>query len=273
MPGEPILPRETIVQALVTALEPLDFVDAFWEAGAAAFGRVDPWSDLDLYVVVDDARVDETFGAVESTLERLSPILIRYTPVHPPESGMAQAFYRLARTTEYQLIDLAVFKRSARDKYLEPELHGRAVFAFNKRDLRPPPLDADGFLEALWARKERMRTRVELFHCFVQKELNRGNLLEAIDVYRGLVLDSLVEALRMKHCPVHYAFKMRYVHYELPPAVVQRLESLYFVRDARDLKAKYREATRWFQETVDSLVSADIRRALTATQAEARKAA
>ncbi len=264
MPGDSLLPRETLVRTLVAALESQDFVDAFWEAGAAAFGRVDAWSDLDLYAVVDDARVEDTFRVIESALERLSPIRLRYTPTHPPESGMAQAFYRLARTTDYQLIDFAVFKRSAHDKYLEPELHGNAVFAFNKRGLRPPRLDLDGFLEALWARRERTRTRVELFACFVQKELNRGNLLEAIDVYRGLVLDSLVEALRMKHFPVHYGFKMRYVHYELPRPVLARLESLYLVRDAADLQAKYPEAVAWFRETVDSLDRTKIRGALEA---------
>ena len=69
------LSRVAISQALTAELRPLPFAHAFWESGAAAFDRTDEWSDIDLYIVVDDAEaVPETFLAVEKTLTRLSPI-------------------------------------------------------------------------------------------------------------------------------------------------------------------------------------------------------
>jgi len=49
--------REDIIKTLASSLSPLDYVHAFWEGGAPAFGRLDEWSDLDLYVVVDDEKV------------------------------------------------------------------------------------------------------------------------------------------------------------------------------------------------------------------------
>ena len=54
--------RGAILKALRTALEPLDYVHAMGEGGAAAFDRIDEWSDIDLQVDADDDRVAGTFA-------------------------------------------------------------------------------------------------------------------------------------------------------------------------------------------------------------------
>ena len=43
---------------------------------------------------------------------------------------------------------------------------------------------------------------------------------------------------------------MYYVQSELTSEVIERLSSLYFVKDQRDLQRKYREATKWLAETI-----------------------
>lgn len=125
------LTREIVIQTLVDALEPLDYVHALWEGGAAAFDRIDEWSDIDLYLVVDDKRVDETFLAVEAALKSMSLIKQKYNVSHPPESGLFQTFYKLEDASEYLIIDLAVLTLSSPDKFLETEIHGNAVFYFS----------------------------------------------------------------------------------------------------------------------------------------------
>lgn len=255
-----VLTRETIVEKLTETLAPLDYVAAFWEGGAAASRRLDPWSDIDLYVVVDDAKIPEAFEAIEKALRALSPIRQKYEVPHPPEPGIAQAFYRLERASEFLLVDLAILKRSAPDKYLEREIHGEAVFHINRDGaVVIPPLDADAFVAKLLERKERLRARLELFGPFVQKEIHRGNWLEVLDLYRVLVLGSLIEVLRMRHRPAHYAFGMRYVHSELPADAVRRLERLAFVRDAEDLLRKVPDALQWFREEIDEIREGEVR--------------
>lgn len=54
--ADPLLDRREIISVWKKVLEPLDYVQAFWEAGAISFGRVDEWSDIDLYLVVDDVK-------------------------------------------------------------------------------------------------------------------------------------------------------------------------------------------------------------------------
>jgi len=73
-----MLSRDTVIRVLIAALEPLDYVHALWEGGAVAFNRLDEWSDIDLYLVVDDEKVEEVFSAVEEALASLSPIKQKY---------------------------------------------------------------------------------------------------------------------------------------------------------------------------------------------------
>ena len=73
-----LVAREAILNALREQLEPVKYVNAMWEGGAASFKRVDQWSDMDLQIDVADDRVADTFVAMEQALTRLSPIDLKY---------------------------------------------------------------------------------------------------------------------------------------------------------------------------------------------------
>ena len=252
-PGAP-LGREEIAVSLAAALGPCEHVIAFWEGGAPSYGRLDEWSDIDLYVVVEDDWVEHAFKITEKCIRSLSPIKQKYAVQHPEGSGIFQAFYRLVHASEYLMIDLAVLKMSAPDKYLEPEIHGPALFHFNKENqVRIPRLDRREHAKKVRAASKRLKERFELFNCFVQKEINRGNTLEAADLYHRVTYSSLVDALRIKHSPMHHDFRTRYVHHELPRKVTARLQDMYFVGDVRDLQRKYDEASEWFREVAKTI--------------------
>src|SRR5207247_4208483 len=96
-------------------------------------------------------------------------------------SGISQKFYRLDKTSEFLLVDLAVLTVSAPDKFLVREVHGEAVFLFNKGDsIKIPPLDRKAFVRGLLAHSRRLRVRMVLLGPFVEKELLRGHRLEEI---------------------------------------------------------------------------------------------
>jgi len=248
------LKRREIIQTLVDVLKPIDFVHALYEGGAAAFNRVDEWSDIDLYAVVDDGRVKETFSEVEKALVSLSPIAQKLEITHLPWPGVSQVFFKLKAASHYQLIDFAVLENSSTEKFLEREIHGEAVFYFNKAGkIDIPPLDKVEFRRKMLERRGRLKTRFELFNIFVQKEINRSNYIEAIELYRNFTLAALVEALRMKNNPLHYDFKTKYIYHELPGETVLSLERLYFIKDANDLKRKYKKATKWFERAISEI--------------------
>ncbi len=246
-----IVTRDVLISALVEALQPLSYVHAFYESGAIAFNRLDEWSDLDLYVVVDDGRTDDAFVAVEAALRSLSPVRQKFGIPQLPWPGVSQAFYRLERASEYLLIDLAVIALSGPEKFLAPEIHGKAVFYFNKSDrVKVPSVDREELTRTLQQRLVRLKDRFSMFNIFVQKELNRENYLEALVLYHSMTLGSVVDVLRIKYSPFHHDFKTRYVQYELPKPMVKKLEQLYFVKDSEDLRVKYHEATGWFNRLI-----------------------
>ena len=196
------LRREQILDALRLALEPRESVLAMWEGGAAAFERLDAWSDIDLMVTVKDDCVGETFAAIEQTLAALSPIDLKYTPPQLPWPGIFQTFYRLRDAGPYLLVDAAVLQESAPEKLLTPEIHANAVVYFDKAGVvQSPPFDWTGWQERMRERLATLRMIFDLFQSLTLKELNRGNWLEALSFYQGCTLRPLVEALRIRCQP------------------------------------------------------------------------
>jgi len=246
--------RDAVLGAIDDSVRPLGYVHSFWEGGAASSGRLDEWSDMDLYLLVDDGRAEDAFLEIERGLSALSPIDIRLRVPQAPAPGVTQTFYRLRDSSKFLLIDLAVIDMSAPDKFLTPEIHGEPKYVFNRMtDLEVPPLDTDALAERMSARRGRLATRMALFGPFVEKELRRGNLIEAVHHYNYLVLGTLTELLRMKHRPEHWDFGIRYVHQEFPQQTAEELQKLYFVRDVDDLRHKLDSSIRWIDELQSEL--------------------
>jgi hypothetical protein len=248
------LTKKEIILALCDALEPLEYTYALWEGGAAAFERVDEWSDLDLMLDVEDERVNDALQVIDLTLRGLSPIELKYEVPQPAWHGHAQVFYRLQNTSRFLLIDIAVIKRSNPNKFLQPELHGNAVVYFDKSGVvKPTPLDRKELAARLKDRLAALRVTFELFQILILKELNRGNLIEALSFYHNFTLKPLVEVLRIPHEPTRHGFYTRYIYYDMPPDIIHRLEKLFFVTDGDDLLAKRQEAEEWFYDTLDRI--------------------
>jgi hypothetical protein len=254
------LTRAVILQALRNALEPLGYVHALWEGGAAAFDRVDAWSDIDLHVDAEDAYIADVVGAVGKALEVLSPVAQKYEVPQPTWHGHKQIFYRLSETSPFLLIDFVFIQHSNPNKFIQPEIHGNPIIHFDKSGvIEFQPLDPETLVSAIKARLTTLRATFELFQTFVLKELNRHHGVEALAFYQGFTLRPLVEALRIKYAPIRYNFQTRYVYYDLPLDVVQELETFFFIADSEALAAKHTRAQAWFYETLGQISVEDVK--------------
>ncbi|HAD80937.1 MAG: hypothetical protein A2509_12370 [Candidatus Edwardsbacteria bacterium RIFOXYD12_FULL_50_11] len=251
MMAENKLQREQIIKAVVNALEPFSYVHALWQGGAAAFGRVDQWSDIDFMVIADWESIPRVFETVETAIEKLVGFDLIFDVPQPTSHGFFQKFYRLRQASPFLLIDLAVGDLEKPDKFLEPEIHGNPIVHFDRKNIiASQPLDREKFKQNMLMALERAKVRLDIFQLFFDKEYNRGNYLDAFDFYFNFALSGLLAVLRMKHSPYHYTFRSKYANYDLPPEVVKRLEELYFVKGPEDLKAKYRQVKEWFAKAV-----------------------
>jgi hypothetical protein len=244
--------REDILTSLQGSLENLDYVHAMWEGGAAVFGRLDEWSDIDLYFDVDDDKVENTFSVIEHTIVKLSPSNRKY--LHPPLpwEGLFQVFYQLENTSPYLLLDIVVMQHSAQEKLLQPEIHGEAVFFFDKSGVsRIPPFNWEEWNSRLREHLATLKITFPMFQTLVTKEIYRKNALEALSAYHACTLRPLVEVLRMRYKPARYAFHTRYAQFDLPSEAVKRLESLSYVTGIEDIQAKRQIAEDWFYQEVE----------------------
>lgn len=251
--------RNRCVQTLQAALEPCDFVLAFWEAGSVAMGRADQYSDLDLLVLVTDGQTDAAVAVCEEALRRIAPIDLRYEVIQPSWHGHWQAFYHLAGTDPFLLVDLVVMETANPNRFLEPEIHGRPLVYFDKQGLlHQAPTDPHAFAVKLKHRLVFLEVPAELYHPFVDKELLRGRPLDALHFYNGLLLSRLIEALRMRYCPWRYNFGMRYLGHDLPPDVYQALQPLCFIGGAQELPEKKAAVLTLLRQTLAELKSMDL---------------
>lgn len=240
------LTREMITPPIRAALEPLDYVNAMWEGGSASFRRIDQWSDIDLMVDVADDRVADAIKTIEGVIAGLSPFKARYELPQPTWHGHWQAFYQFENASPFLLLDLVVVKNSSREKFTQQHIHERAYVHFDKIGvLTDQPFPVQQTLNAIWARVNELRSLYPMFQTLALKEINRVNTIEAIAFYQSWTLRPLLEVLRIRHCPQRWNFATRYVQYDLPAEIVERLEPLYYVHNLTDLAEKHQQAGEW----------------------------
>lgn len=257
--------RERLLSTLKKFAQETPEVLAAWEQGSKAFGRADDLSDVDLSLVVRDTAA---LGVVQKVEERLAregfvPDL-RWEVPQPSWHGHWQAFYRFRGLPPLHLLDLAVIKASAKDWLCEPEVHGAASDVWVDREglLKHRRLDRKAHAEALRRQLERVRVTAEIFHPFVEKELQRGRPVDALHFYNTLVVSRLVEALRMLHCPQRSTFGLRYLKNDLPATAAARIERLLYVPSPEKLPGLKAEAMTWLGETLATLAGLDLARHL-----------
>jgi len=247
--------RKQIITTIQTELEPLDFVNALWEGGSAAFDRVDQYSDIDLQIDVADACVEHTFEAVEAALLKISPIKDKFRIPEPTWHGHSQCFYKLRDARDYLQIDCAIIKTSSTDKFVQRELHGEPSVLFDKIGVieQAAPFDWDAHNELLRERITFLCERFERMQVYVEKEILRRHSIDVMGIFRPMTLDPIIEMLRIKHDPARYNWGLRYLHHHLSLSDQARLTDLLYVQDLHELAEKYKIAQKWFWRLADEL--------------------
>lgn len=246
--------REAIIGAL-RKLESMDWVYSLYEGGAAAWGRVDEWSDIDLGITIAKGRLEEGFHAVAEALTSLAPIDLVFDVPNPPAT--AQKLYHVEGASPFLIIDLCFDEcdiTTPAEGCIETDVHGHFICHFDKSgEPRYGLSDKQALKESLTKRLAALPIQFKLFQTMPLKEINRGNRIEALVFYTNATLKLLVELLGIKHRPARSTFHTRYIYNDFPKEVVARLERLYFIGAPEELAAKREEAETWFFEILDEI--------------------
>ncbi len=224
--------RTRLAGVIVAALRDDVAIRAIGEGGAAARGRADEYSDLDLMIVAPLPDAGAIFARVEAATRTVAPITHTWSvePAGFPET--AQRFYFLAGAPRFFAIDCLVISESGIGAFLDRERHGEVVTWFDPDGLlRARPLDSDALARRRGHRLKQLQESVPVYAMLVDKELARGHALEAFGFYQAL-LRMLIELLGMRHRPHRFDFAWRYVERELPVAAQALIARYAFVPDA-----------------------------------------
>ncbi len=242
---------------------------AIGEGGAAARGRADEYSDLDLMIVAPLAQAESIFSKVEAAIGAIAAITHRWLvePVGFPE--MAQRFYFMADAPRYFAVDCSVLSAAGIDSFLERERHGEAVVWFDRDGvLEARALDAEALARRRAQRLQQLQGAVPVYSMLVEKELARGHKLEALGFYQVLVR-ALIELLGIRHRPDRFDYGWRYVERELPEAAQTLIAQHAFVSNAVALERLNASLVSAIRALLDELTCASEVRPVDAISAPA----
>ena len=238
--------RDVLMEALRSAVGTAPWIRAAWVGGSDATHRTDAWSDIDLQLVTSPSRWEDAFVLIEGCLDGLGGIAHRVDFGERERGAYCQRFYRAVGAPEHLMVDLCVMHPERLGPHLDPDRHGDSVIWHDADGLLTPRADR-GVAHAMMVRHADLEAKTPMFAHLAAKALRRGLLIEAHTMYRRVLLSPLVEALRMRHCPVRWDFGFRYLPDDLPPDVVERLERLSFPVGAEGLASCIAEARAWLE--------------------------
>ena len=250
-PPEGRVSRQDILDTLRDGVAKTPWIRAVWSGGSDASGRTDPLSDIDLFLIVEPERVEETFDQLHRILETLSPVEISWRLPSPTPFGCEQEFLRLRDTAPCHMVDVVVMKPDDPELFLERERHGEPMVLLDRDGLaEPTPLDRVKLLERMRERLPVLRARFDLFQNLVTKAAARDARADAIHGFVNATLLPLVELLRMRHCPERYDYGVRYLDRDLPGEIAAEIEELAFPASIEHLERHRARAQEILEENL-----------------------
>jgi hypothetical protein len=245
--------RTAVAEAIVGALRARDDVAGCWEGGSAATGRLDDYSDIDLFIVAGLDRASAIFETVERALESVDRIVHRWHVEPPPFRDTAQRFYFQATAPRFFAVDCVITTAAGAAQFLERERHGEPRMYFDRTGtIRALPLDRAALESRRAQRLAQLQGSVPVYRMLVEKELARGHALEAAGFYQAL-LRALIELLGMRERPDRFDFAWRYIDTQLSEASRELLQRYAFVADATALEIQSSELSEELDRQLEAV--------------------
>lgn len=240
--------RKIIIDLLNKELASNPHVKAIFLVGSDAQDKVDQYSDIDFDIILDPESMEEIKQQVKSCLEKISPIK---TELHRTSTkGAHQIIYQFANISRFLRLDVMFLPGI---EYIDLDGPKIKVLYDKEGIIKPKDLSEDELVEKSRARIERMEKYQELRQTSLERELNRGNYLESIEKYHGLILDTLITALRLQYCPAKSEYQLKHISRDLPSEVVKEIEDLYKVSSVEEIRDKLRKANELLEQTISQL--------------------
>ena len=241
--------RERIMEQLQKTLVDMDSVHALWLEGADGLDRVDEYSDIDVWLDVDDGTEEAILATCLEILRQFGALDFVEVVDHP-HPKIFQCNAHIAGTPEFLLLDICVQSHSRGSEgctFVRGDVAEFPLVLFDKAavvkiidELQIPEAEMRSvYSQCLDTFEQQSRLR---------KYLLRRKFLEATAYYGKYVCDPLVTMARLLHTPRHYEYHLVHITDHLPTSLVKRLEMLHAVSSLADMESHLPVANALFAE-------------------------
>ncbi|NCU30855.1 nucleotidyltransferase domain-containing protein [Candidatus Saccharibacteria bacterium] len=215
--------KSKIIETLKNHLQHLESVHAMWLEGSLAEKDNDEYSDLDIWLSVDDKRLRSIFDDVEKALETIAQIDFKFEL--KPSGELGHNVYHLAGMSEFLTLDINTQKFS-RDIVLREEIDLYETI-FDKAGLiRTMPRESINFNKA--EQLAELIKFIDYTALSVKKNALRGKKIESREYYRNILV-RVSEYLRKKSdISEKTDFGFKHCYKDIPKDEVIKLEAFYF---------------------------------------------
>ncbi|PIV90306.1 hypothetical protein COW46_03455 [Candidatus Gracilibacteria bacterium CG17_big_fil_post_rev_8_21_14_2_50_48_13] len=242
--------RNKVIALLKEKLAEHSFIYALWLEGADAHGRADAFSDLDLWIDVEDAYIADAFSALEQILEALGPLDKKVLQPHDGEE-IFQCFYHIKGSSPFLLLDVCIQKHSRNITFNESNTDERICVLFDKatvlRFSKGSAADATYIKQCI----QDIAAAFSVYRPKVEKHLRRGHFLSALQAYHHYVLEPLVTLMRLAVDPSKKDFYLKHVENDLPQSDRDLLTKLFTPGTLHELEYMLDEAAQELYKRIE----------------------
>lgn len=215
--------RTKIIEIMSRRLINIDSVHAMWLEGSLAEKDNDEYSDLDIWLSVDNKRLRSIFDDIEKALETIAQIDFKFEL--KPSGELGHNVYHLAGMSEFLTLDINTQKFS-RDVVLREEIDLYEIIFDKTGIIRTMPRESINF-----KKDEELAELIKFIDytaLSVKKNALREKKMESREYYRSILV-RVLEYLRKKAGIAEKAdFDFKHCYKDIPKDVVAKLEEFYF---------------------------------------------
>lgn len=238
--------RERIISKLKEGLLNNSSIYAFWLEGADATGKIDKYSDIDIWLDVKDGQEDRIFKEIKLILLKLAEIDVELEVGHP-HPKIRQKFFHLKGTSDFLIIDVCLQSHSRVFWYTKEYAGEKVKIIFDKcKVVKFRKLDKDKFNREIIERTKYLQKIFSFYQIWIKKELKRKNFLGAFNYYHLKILQPLVELFRIKYQPTKKDYYLKDIKIDLPKNIVLKLDNLYKIKSLSDIEKNVKIANNLF---------------------------
>lgn len=240
--------RNKIINTLEAGFINNPVVYAFWLEGADAMNSVDKYSDIDIWLDVEDGQEGNILKEIKKILTLLAEIDFEHEEDHP-HPKIRQKFFHLKSTSEFLIIDVCIQSHSRKLIFTKGNNGDAVKIVFDKDNtLKFTDFDEQKLKKNIIKRLQYLKKTFYFFQAWVKKEIKRKNLLEACDGYQTKIMEPLVEMVRINYRPTKSYFFLKHISKDLPKKVVAELEVLMLIGSLEDMSFKVEKANELFEK-------------------------